>query len=835
MKQILKLCAYFSITILLAFTQTVPVRALDQRFYAGNDILYYDPDAKDPCVTSTAGSAVSGNSNIAKMWNYLTGKGLTGEQAAGILGNIQEESEFSPFRHETGKPWEAGGYGIVQWTDTRRTEIVNKMNAAMPDLMQKYYKEEYGKAASASKGYVPDGIDVDVNDKFLTFQLDFLYQESTTRKVRSGIGAPSGITEWEAIKSSKTIKDASNIWLLSFERPKDQSAAHQDKRAANGEKIFEDMKNLPQTSIDSQGNNTGPPASTGPPSHAGVTYLGKSIGNIPAEGKSIGASTFGGEWSARLNRWVSTNNKQGVEPGFSSDDNGEGNTPKGIAGSAGYAELSTGRLTFNSLGKLPNFTKLEISYNGKSIIAEKRDVGQGQPGNKAGGKTIDIDLWWEAAKLLDFKGGNGVVHVRPVTDSTPTTPVSGAATTSTTTTTAVNKGVIFLDPGHGGAISRYTDEKSGLVAAETYSTPETENMLKVANRVKTELEKNGFTVVLSRTTDTQKLTARERAEAAIAAKAAIGISLHSNESVNQAWAQREGAYRQYQDKRVTFSNKTTAAKSQQYNAAIAKARAAAEGREVGLDENGSQQKSIFNRESVASKGDIPLVSLFAETIPWSYNEFAHGSDGKMDEGEIARYTKGIVDGVVAANPAGAGATSGGCPEDSSSFAGGDLSATTLAYAWPTYKGKGGDATKAKPEYEAAVAEAQKLGQYIGGTISTCGKRTLSDGVDCGGFVTRLVVNSGWEPHYNYDAKGGPTDTQEKWLRENWQRLGKGSEIDTGTLKPGDVAMLPGHTFIYVGDIPGFSSKIASASLCERAPVAGRESLTKSDTTWYRKK
>ena len=54
MKQILKLCAYFSITILLAFTQTVPVRALDQRFYAGNDILYYDPDAKDPCVTSTA-------------------------------------------------------------------------------------------------------------------------------------------------------------------------------------------------------------------------------------------------------------------------------------------------------------------------------------------------------------------------------------------------------------------------------------------------------------------------------------------------------------------------------------------------------------------------------------------------------------------------------------------------------------------------------------------------------------------------------------------------------------------------------------------------------------
>ena len=111
----------------------------------------------------------------------------------------------------------------------------------------------------------------------------------------------------------------------------------------------------------------------------------------------------------------------------------------------------------------------------------------------------------------------------------------------------------------------------------------------------------------------------------------------------------------------------------------------------------------------------------------------------------------------------------------------------------------------------------------------------NDGADCGGFVTRLVTDSGWDPAYNHNGKGGPTPTQKAWLDDNWENLGKGNVIDTGTLRPGDVAMLPGHTFIYVGDIPGFGSKIASASLCQRAPMAGSESITASNTTWYRKK
>ncbi|QQS71025.1 hypothetical protein IPP92_01905 [Candidatus Saccharibacteria bacterium] len=176
----------------------------------------------------------------------------------------------------------------------------------------------------------------------------------------------------------------------------------------------------------------------------------------------------------------------------------------------------------------------------------------------------------------------------------------------------------------------------------------------------------------------------------------------------------------------------------------------------------------------------------------------------------------------------------------SSITPGDLSAATLSYAWPQYHTP--PYTTRKPEYATAADKAQKIGMYIGATVDFCAKRgDVVDGVavDCGAFVTRLVIDSGWDTSYNYNGKlsdgAGPTDTQKNWLDAHWQNLGTASSIDTATLKPGDVAISSGHTFIYVGTISGFDSKIASASLCERAPMAGRESLTKDGFTWYRKK
>lgn len=168
-------------------------------------------------------------------------------------------------------------------------------------------------------------------------------------------------------------------------------------------------------------------------------------------------------------------------------------------------------------------------------------------------------------------------------------------------------------------------------------------------------------------------------------------------------------------------------------------------------------------------------------------------------------------------------TSASPASDCGGFTDGGLVETALAYAWPTYKGRG--FTEQKANYKKAVAKASKAGTYIGG----CG------GNDCGGFVTRVMIDSGFEPEYN--AGNGPTDTQERWANENWQKIGPVS--DSSELMPGDVAFSPGHTFMYVGKQPGFETEIASASLCERSPMAGKEDIFKNSSgvavNWYRKK
>lgn len=157
------------------------------------------------------------------------------------------------------------------------------------------------------------------------------------------------------------------------------------------------------------------------------------------------------------------------------------------------------------------------------------------------------------------------------------------------------------------------------------------------------------------------------------------------------------------------------------------------------------------------------------------------------------------------------------------FTGGNFNETLKAYAWDTYKG---NTIEARPEYTEATARSSRDGFYVGGLSHP--------GIDCGGFITQLVRDSGYDKGYNYDGKGGPTSSQEAWMKEHWEPLG--NRVDEATLQPGDVAINSGQTFIYVGEVEGFQAKIASASLDERAPMADtQQSATDSSYNWYRKK
>lgn len=154
------------------------------------------------------------------------------------------------------------------------------------------------------------------------------------------------------------------------------------------------------------------------------------------------------------------------------------------------------------------------------------------------------------------------------------------------------------------------------------------------------------------------------------------------------------------------------------------------------------------------------------------------------------------------------------------------------YAWEEYKGVGTkEAIKPTDAYRDAVQAAIGQKRYVGGT--------MYPGIDCGGFVTILIVDSGFDKEYNYGsllAKGaGNTIRQEAWLKKNWKRI---SDTDPTDRQPGDVAINDTHTYIYVGP-EAFPNKkpIASASWDERAPMQGSESVVNngySQFRWYRK-
>lgn len=173
-------------------------------------------------------------------------------------------------------------------------------------------------------------------------------------------------------------------------------------------------------------------------------------------------------------------------------------------------------------------------------------------------------------------------------------------------------------------------------------------------------------------------------------------------------------------------------------------------------------------------------------------------------------------------------TSASC---SSSGASSSLQEYTLKYAWPQIHHE--PLIQRKDEYIEAIYKATDEGRYIGSDY----------GVDCGGFVTTLVYDSGFDKTYNHNAKGGNSFVQYVWANLNWQALGKandtflpdGSKFTDDKLQPGDVAFSPGHTWIYVGEINGFESKYASASQGEKAPSAGGEGFDWAGAVWFRKK
>jgi hypothetical protein len=162
---------------------------------------------------------------------------------------------------------------------------------------------------------------------------------------------------------------------------------------------------------------------------------------------------------------------------------------------------------------------------------------------------------------------------------------------------------------------------------------------------------------------------------------------------------------------------------------------------------------------------------------------------------------------------------------------GNVVQTAINYAWPDYHEP--NYFEMKPAYKAAIDKAIKNNEYVGGLNHP--------GIDCGGFVTRVMRDSGADPSYN--SANGNTDAQFSYLNAHPEKYLKlGTLKSTKSLQPGDIAINHGHTYIYVGDQPNFHGNAASASVSFsgfswRAPMASTTYFSDSNGsfTWFRLK
>lgn len=166
--------------------------------------------------------ALRGNTNEERIWNFLKDKGLSDHGAAGLMGNLYAESALNPHNLQntyekklgltddaytaavdsgsyTNFVRDSAGYGLAQWTYWSRKE----------GLLD--YARSLGKS---------------VGD--LEAQLGYLFKELS-----------EGYTGLLAtLKTATSVRTASDAVLTKYERPADQSASVQAKRASYGEKYL---------------------------------------------------------------------------------------------------------------------------------------------------------------------------------------------------------------------------------------------------------------------------------------------------------------------------------------------------------------------------------------------------------------------------------------------------------------------------------------------------------------------------------------------------------------------------------------------------------------------
>jgi hypothetical protein len=236
--------------ILFPFLSPLSVFAIDTAFYSSNDILFSGEDAASDCSTNTVTASLSltDTPELKNIFQLLINGGMNTGQAAAVMGNMYAESSFNSDRHEVGNDI---GYGLVQWSFGRRTNLEN---------------------FAKQKG-------VPVSD--VAMQIEFLLNEyNDSYKSR---------LDTTAFKDGTDIAASTESWMKIFEAPKmspaNDPAALNSKRIPAAVAVYGFYKSLaPSTTVTSSGcNATGNGAVAG---NIVATALNLALTSPVANGKT---------------------------------------------------------------------------------------------------------------------------------------------------------------------------------------------------------------------------------------------------------------------------------------------------------------------------------------------------------------------------------------------------------------------------------------------------------------------------------------------------------------------------------------------------------------------
>lgn len=127
------------------------------------------------------------------VYNRLRSNGLTHNQACGVLGNIQQESNFETAVLGFDK---TGSYGLCQWLGSRKAHLIR-------------YAAQH-----------------DSNPANQLLQTDFIAEEFRTTETRAR----------DKLKATTTVREAALAFSKYYERPS-KRYAHNEKRVAYAERF----------------------------------------------------------------------------------------------------------------------------------------------------------------------------------------------------------------------------------------------------------------------------------------------------------------------------------------------------------------------------------------------------------------------------------------------------------------------------------------------------------------------------------------------------------------------------------------------------------------------